>query len=56
MSSSLYRTSSIFYYCIMCVVFTKGKIMTNDPQRKYTKNKIPVLGGTALHKCLVVTC
>ena len=45
MSSSLYRTSSIFYYCIMCVVFTKGKIMTNDPQRKYTKNKIPVLGG-----------
>lgn len=29
----------------MCVVFTKGKIMTNDPQRKYTKNKIPVLGG-----------
>lgn len=29
----------------MCVVFTKGKIMTNDPQRKYNKNKIPVLGA-----------
>lgn len=40
----------------MCVVSTKGKIITNDPQRKYTKNKIPVLGGAALHKCLVVTC
>lgn len=56
-SEVLYIEHLVYFIIASCVLFMKRKkIITNDTQRKYTKNKIPVLGGTALHKCLLVTC